>query len=213
MRMGTQALIQALQAMPWEEERDDDVPELASKRERGKGLLEPDSSDEDDAPTKAGKYFIWFRISGDSCPKPDFVLASSIHTIHRPVARSRLATPAFGGDLELPQRPFEPAEDYFSNPLSTDEDDGLRDFDEAATPDSGVPNPFKEPPRMKLQLPTEKMSKSDGKKRMPQPMRTASMATVRMKRRVKLADKLKDVFGIPEIQEVVAGQCLHLSLL
>lgn len=58
MRMGTQALIQALQAMPWEDERDDDVPELSTKRDRGKGRLEPasaDSSDEDEGPTKAGK--------------------------------------------------------------------------------------------------------------------------------------------------------------
>ncbi|KAG9094230.1 Sterol 3-beta-glucosyltransferase, partial [Ceratobasidium sp. UAMH 11750] len=193
MRMGTQALIQALQAMPWEDERDDDVPELASKRERGKGRHEPvsaDSSDEDDGPTKA-----------------DFVLASSIHTIHRPVARSRLATPAFNHQVEeSPQPQLEAAEDYFSNPLSTDEDDGLRDFDEGTTPESMafVPNPFKEPSRMKLQLPADKLSKVEGKKRMPPPTRTASMATVRMKRRAKLADKLKDVFGIPEIQEVVA---------
>lgn len=139
----------------------------------------------------------------------DFILASSIHTIHRPVAHSRLATPAFGRDLELPSHPqLEAAEDYFSNPLSTDEDDGLRDFDEAATPEApdGVPNPFKEPARMRLQLPAEKSEKAEGKKRMPPPTRTASMATVRMKRRTKLADKLRDVFGIPEIQEVVAGK-------
>ena len=62
MRMGTQALIQALQAMPWgDDERDDDVPELSAKRDRGKGRLEPvstDSSDEDEGPTKAGKQLI-----------------------------------------------------------------------------------------------------------------------------------------------------------
>ncbi|QRW14842.1 glycosyltransferase family 1 protein [Ceratobasidium sp. AG-Ba] len=179
MRMGTQALIQALQAMPWEDERDDDVPELASKRDRGKGRREPasaDSSDEDDGPTKAGKFFIYCLIN--------------------PYSRNTQSSPP---QLEL-------AEDYFSNPLSADEDDGLRDFDEAATPDSamGVPNPFKEPARMRLQIPSDKMSKAEGKKRAPAPVRTASMATVRMKRRAKLADKLKEVFGIPEIQEVVA---------
>lgn len=57
--MGTQALIQALQAMPWEDDRDEDVPESATKRERGKPRREPvsaDSSDEDEEPTKAGKY-------------------------------------------------------------------------------------------------------------------------------------------------------------
>ncbi|KAG8686054.1 Sterol 3-beta-glucosyltransferase, partial [Ceratobasidium sp. 395] len=146
-------------------------------------------------------------LAGHASGAGDVEPASSIHTIHRPVARSRLATPAFGYDAqESPQPQLEAAEDYFSNPLSTDEDDGLRDFDEGTTPDStfGVPNPFKEPSRMKLQLPADKLSMLEGKKRMPPPMRTASMATVRMKRRAKLADKLKDVFGIPEIQEVVA---------
>ena len=120
-----------------------------------------------------------------------------------------MATPAFGRDLELPSHPhLETPEDYFSNPLSTDDDDGLLDFDEAATPDAshGVPNPFKEPARIRLQLPPEVSEKAEGKKRMPQPARTASMATVRMKRRTKLADKLRDVFEIPEIQEVVAGR-------
>jgi sterol 3beta-glucosyltransferase len=211
--MGTQALIQALQAMPWEDDRDEDISESAAKRERGKGRREPvsaDSSDEDEGPTKAGEYS---ESSIGPCVltvvlELDFVLASSIHTIHRPVARSRLATPAFGLNFDVhPNPPLEA--DYFSNPLSTDEDDGLRDFDEAATLE-GVPNPFKEPPRMRLQLPADKLNKTDGKKRMPPPVRTASMATVRMKRRTKLAEKLKEVFGIPEIKEVVAGELWSL---
>jgi hypothetical protein len=135
----------------------------------------------------------------------DFVLASSIHTIHRPVAHSRLATPSFNQSIHYGTNPpFEIAEDYFSNPLSTDEDDGLRDFDEA-TPQESLPDPFKGP-QMRLQLPADKLPKSEGKRRMPPTMRTASMATVRMKRRSKLAEKLKEVFGVPEIKEVVAGK-------
>ncbi|KAJ1310261.1 hypothetical protein OPQ81_007003 [Rhizoctonia solani] len=188
MRMGTQALIQALQAMPWDEDRDDDLPESMPKRERGKVRREavsPDSSDEEEQ------------------AKADFVLASSIHTIHRPVAHSRLTTPSFSQSFHYDANPpLEAAEDYFSNPLSADEDDGLRDFDDAATPE-GIPNPFKDPSRMRLQLPAEKLSKAEGKKRVL-PVRTASMATVRMKRRAKLAEKLKEVFGISEIKEVVA---------
>lgn len=35
--------------------------------------------------------------------------------------------------------------------------------------------------------------------------RTASLATVRLKRRARLAEKLKDVFGLNAIEEVVAG--------
>ncbi|KAH7340399.1 hypothetical protein B0J17DRAFT_595429 [Rhizoctonia solani] len=189
MRMGTQALIQALQAMPWDEDRDDDLPETSAKRERGKTRREPVSADSSDEEDQA---------------KADFVLASSIHTIHRPVAHSRLATPSFNQSIHYGLNPpQEVAEDYFSNPLSGDEDDGLRDFDDATTSE-GLPNPFKDPPRMRLQLPADKQPKPEGRKRMPPPSRTASMATVRMKRRVKLADKLKEVFGIPEIKEVVA---------
>ena len=35
--------------------------------------------------------------------------------------------------------------------------------------------------------------------------RSASLATVRLKRRTKLAEKLKEVFGLNEINEVLAG--------
>ncbi|KAG8803230.1 Sterol 3-beta-glucosyltransferase [Serendipita sp. 398] len=57
LRMGTQTLIQALQAIPWTEGED--------------GTNDKDDSDENDA------------------DKPAFTLSSSIHTIHRPVARIR----------------------------------------------------------------------------------------------------------------------------
>ncbi|KAG8714883.1 Sterol 3-beta-glucosyltransferase [Ceratobasidium sp. 423] len=121
IRMGTQALIQALQAMPWDEDRDEDLPDSAAKRERGKAHRDPVSTDSSDEEEQT---------------KADFVLASSIHTIHRPVAHSRLAIPGFGQSIHLGANPpLEAAEDYFSNPLSADEDDGLRDFDEAATPE------------------------------------------------------------------------------
>ena len=36
--------------------------------------------------------------------------------------------------------------------------------------------------------------------------RTSSLATVRIKRRTRLADKLKDIFGLNEIREVIAGE-------
>lgn len=208
--MGTQTLIQALQAMPWEDDRDEDISEPAIKRERGKARQEHISADssEDEESAKAGECSKhWCKLSTlITSFNSGFALASSIHTIHRPVARSRLATPAFERAVGIPGNPpLEVAEDYFSNPLSADEDDGLRDFDEETTPD-GVPNPFKEPSQMKLHLPEEKLAKIEGKRRMPPPTRAASMATVRMKRRAKLADKLKEVFGIPDIKEVVAGR-------
>ncbi|KAF8682487.1 the biosynthesis of sterol glucoside [Rhizoctonia solani] len=163
MRMGTQALIQALQAMPWDDDRDEDGPESAAKRDRGKARREP--------------------VSPDSSDEEGQAKAGNIHYGINP--------------------PLEVAEDYFSNPLSADEDDALRDFDDATAPE-GLPNPFKDPSQMRLQLPADKLPKTEGKRRMPPTVRTASMATVRMKRRTKLAEKLKEVFGIPEIKEVVA---------
>lgn len=39
--------------------------------------------------------------------------------------------------------------------------------------------------------------------------RTGSMATVRVQRRAKLADKLKDVFELAGIEEVRAGEGIH----
>lgn len=38
--------------------------------------------------------------------------------------------------------------------------------------------------------------------------RSANMATVRQNRRTQLAEKLRDVFELDNINEVVAGQCL-----
>lgn len=37
------------------------------------------------------------------------------------------------------------------------------------------------------------------------PQRSGSMATVRLKRRNKLAEKLKEIFELEDIQEVIAG--------
>ena len=41
--------------------------------------------------------------------------------------------------------------------------------------------------------------------------RQGSMATVRLKRRAKLAEKLKEVFGLREIEDVVAGMVTTLT--
>jgi hypothetical protein len=40
--------------------------------------------------------------------------------------------------------------------------------------------------------------------------RTGSMVTVKVKRRVQLAEKLRDVFGLADIEEVVAGKGFSL---
>jgi hypothetical protein len=37
--------------------------------------------------------------------------------------------------------------------------------------------------------------------------RTTSLATVKVQRRARLAEKLKEVFDVKEVQEVIAGRC------
>jgi hypothetical protein len=43
----------------------------------------------------------------------------------------------------------------------------------------------------------------------PSMMRSGSMATVRIQRRVRLAEKLKEVFDLEAIEEVWAGLSIH----
>ncbi len=135
-------------------------------------------------------------------------LASSIHTIHRPIARSRRQdTPVSssaqwskGGASYFPAIPSSEEEE---GPLSEDDDD---DF-ESTPVESRI-----------LQPVDYAIDEDGGKKKTPEKIdplahvrrmqmtRSASLATVRLKRRAKLADKLKEVFGLPDLHEVLAGQ-------
>lgn len=45
------------------------------------------------------------------------------------------------------------------------------------------------------------------------PLRAGSMATVRVQRRAKLASKLREVFDLDDIHEVVAGLFFYIILL
>ena len=125
-------------------------------------------------------------------------MASSIHAIHRPVARSqrrgrsgkdksRVAQEIFMSDTEEDER-------HYPTILSEEEDD----FDPPTTPND-LPAPLKPIPS------------TPASRRLNRRFSTAgSMATIRVKRRAQLADKLRDIFELEGIHQVVAGQ--HCSL-
>ena len=43
--------------------------------------------------------------------------------------------------------------------------------------------------------------------------RTTSLATVKVQRRARLAEKLREVFDVKEVQEVIAGLCPFLAII
>ena len=133
-------------------------------------------------------------------------LASSIHTIHRPIARSkRQDTPI------SPRAHRTKAGGYFPTIQSSEEEDGVgtdeeEDFEDTPV-DSQVISSGRPGSSTGARPAMETKDRLVHVKR-GQMTRTASLATVRIKRRVKLADKLKEVFGLPDINEVIAGMSL-----
>ncbi|KAG5648261.1 hypothetical protein DXG03_006219 [Asterophora parasitica] len=169
MRAGTQTLIQALQALPWAEvENDEDI-------------LAPDaaSSDEDESPRE---------------PR----LASSIHTIHRPVARSRRLSYSIPAPKRDGASPYSSMPEEDSELLNSEEEPEVEDFEEAPRPLDASPS-------------SSAIHSEKGKGR-PTALsqsrmlfsRTGSTATVRLQRRAGLAEKLKEVFELDAIEEVWA---------
>lgn len=134
-------------------------------------------------------------------------LASSIHTIHRPLARSRrLSIPPARRDGATPYSPVEEEENE-SDILSSGDEGEAEDFEETPRP------PDSRPPHINLRIVSESAAQKDtrhdgsiaeGLKRIV-PSRAGSMATVRLQRRAGLAAKLKDVFELDGIEEVWAG--------
>ncbi|KAJ7770865.1 glycosyltransferase family 1 protein [Mycena maculata] len=172
MRAGTQTLIQALQALPWTDpDNEDDVIQQT---------LSPIDSDSDEE------------------GKPADRLASSIHTIYRPLARSlRLNHPGEGPRRKaLPQyTPVNEEEPGSDATLGSSDDHDGEDFEDA-TP---------RPPYAERPMPLhERLQQNEGMSIPPSMMRSGSMATVRLQRRVRLAEKLKQVFDLDGIEEVWA---------
>lgn len=131
-------------------------------------------------------------------------LSSSIHTIHRPVARSRRFTASGWNEGDLRSR--DPLVEEPDSMLSEDEIEH-EDFEETPRPPDIRPAHVK---HTSLQ-PSGVHGYGDKAQRNPfqaMNLRTGSMATVRLHRRTRLAEKLKDVFELDGIKEVWAGMRL-----
>ncbi|KAF8344165.1 uncharacterized protein EI90DRAFT_3149570 [Cantharellus anzutake] len=169
LRQGTQTLIQALQAIPWEQD-DDDVTTT---------------------PVEVGE------ITSDE--ELDFPISSSIHTIHR----SRDTTmPTMFTRSRLAHSP----DDYYANHPSEDEE-----YKEEADFDESMPqaSPAMLTGQVLVSTPPEDDLSPVSVEEPVSPLRiqssrVMSVATVRLRRRAQLATKLREVFEIPDITEVVA---------
>ncbi|KAI0374478.1 hypothetical protein BV20DRAFT_1118483 [Pilatotrama ljubarskyi] len=181
MHAGTQTFIQALQAVPWAEDQDNDDEFL----NHDATPLEAES-DEDD------------RLVNR--------LTSSIHAIYRPLARFRRGEPSSStrpsakghqlptvSDTEDSSAP----EDH---PMSDEDTEG--DFEpsalgqvmDASHAGRASPEPIPGLDASAAEMHTSERATS----------RSASMATVRQNRRTQLAEKLREVFELDNIHEVVA---------
>ncbi|KAJ3570870.1 hypothetical protein NP233_g4123 [Leucocoprinus birnbaumii] len=170
MRMGTQTLIQALQALPWiDPDNDDD----------GSGQ-DPDVEESETEDEDSG------RVDR---------LASSIHAIHRPLARSRRR------DVPIHKRQddstvFEEPESYLSD------EDIEQDFEEPKPPVARPP--LTQQSQSLPPLGDHNIISSAVNPFKYANIRTGSMATIRLQRRARLAEKLRDVFELEGIREVWA---------
>ncbi|KAG9223145.1 hypothetical protein CCMSSC00406_0000166 [Pleurotus cornucopiae] len=174
MRAGTQTLIQALQAIPWTDDPDNDddimehnLPALDSESDEDSKQAEP--------------------------------MASSIHAIYRPLARSRR------GDIGASTRKLHRSSSRISeesnsgpeSPSDSEETEEQEDFEQTTPQLVGAPMP------RALALAQAGATSSPGPSRIV-PIRTGSMATVRLQRRSLLAEKLREVFELDGIEEVLA---------
>lgn len=168
MHAGTQTLIQALQAIPWT----DDPDHYEEPLNHGPGGV-PDSDSDDEEH-----------------------LASSIHTIYRPLARSR-SRRGISLSLVALDTHNEEVTSETEGVHSSPEDLEAEDFERTPRVENSVPHYA----RQTSQAAT--VAASAVPKRMAM-SRTGSMATVRLQRRAKLAEKLKEVFDLHDIDEVWA---------
>ncbi|KAG1866385.1 hypothetical protein C8R48DRAFT_704904 [Suillus tomentosus] len=173
MRAGTQTLIQALQAIPWADVSDQDDDHT--------NVITPHGDEDSDE---------------DSGALP---MASSIHAIYRPVARSRRTEASLSSRTALPL----PEEDHESSDGDLDvtglseEDADAEDF-EATTP---RPADLPKPEHVMPELSTVFRPGVHMRRRTSY---AGSITTVKVGRRARLAEKLKEIFELNAIDEVLA---------
>ncbi|KAH9486672.1 Sterol 3-beta-glucosyltransferase [Psilocybe cubensis] len=172
MRAGTQTLIQALQALPW----------MNSDNEED-STNEQVSADSD---------------SDDERPNVDR-LSSSIHTIHRPLARSHRTKQHVTSNLSDVHASSQ------EETLEASEEDLENDFEETPRPTDDVPS------HLRSLSNAQTMSGSSSPFNAMKD-RTGSMATVRLHRRARLAEKLKEIYELDDIKEVWAGPDIEIGV-
>ena len=143
-------------------------------------------------------------------------LTSSIHAIYRPLARFRRGDPSASSyrAAKSPDLPSlsdnEDAPRPDESPVSDEDTEG--DFEPAlggnitGPSHSGRMSP-ETIPDLDSSIPDVSASATGDRRA----SRSGSMATVRQNRRAQLADKLRDVFDLDDINEVVAGKSLSMS--
>jgi sterol 3beta-glucosyltransferase len=114
-------------------------------------------------------------------------LASSLHTIHRPFARSqRVPIPnAFNPSARPPKKK-------------------RVDLDDTSSEEE-IENDFEDTPRIAGAAPSQFIKDSTTAEEVPAGEHGASLATIRLHRRMHLAEKLKQVFELDDIHEVLSG--------
>lgn len=174
MRAGTQTLIQALQAFPWADvsDHDDDLT----------NVIAPHGDDDSDE---------------DSAAVP---MASSIHAIYRPVARSRRTEASLSSRTVLPspEEGHESSDGDLDVTCLSEEDADAEDF-EAATP---RPADVPKPEHATSELPIAFRPGVHMRRRASS--HAGSITTVKVDRRARLAEKLKEIFELNAIDEVLA---------
>ena len=130
------------------------------------------------------------QLGNDSYCAED-CLASSIHSIYRPLARSHLSLArrkAFAPDGLVVEEPG-PEE-----PLESDEGEDFEDSSPEVVSSTAAGH--------NVALHSSAASHSFMR---PPSSRTGSLNTIKLQRRVRLTEKLREVFELPDIGEVYAG--------
>lgn len=219
MRAGTQTLIQALQAIPWEEDQDNEDDPLPNN-------LDPvdSDSDEDERP---GMFTLHYALRGFPIlnmyrPKGQ-AMASSIHAIHRPVVMSRRHGSQLGlyPPITAASTKFNPSlpnvstsPDTGRSPSDEEEEEELEeDFEAAPTPGRASPqgmHPMEDARAPMSALLEDEIGATAARmasERTNSLATVATVKTVKVNRRARLAAKLADVFELSGINEVIAGMC------
>ncbi|KAI0307934.1 glycosyltransferase family 1 protein [Multifurca ochricompacta] len=183
MRAGTQTLIQALQALPLV-----DDPEIDDElMNHDLSLTESDSDDEG---------------------KPATTLASSIHTIYRPVARFRRqdsshilsAIDSTPGDHAHPSS----GQEQLQKVMTSDEDTDADDFELPKPVTTSRRFSKKDRPTALSPVLEHASPKFDLRHHAERSGSLSTVKTVKLNRRARLAEKLAEVFDINGINEVIA---------